>query len=117
MPIGGVQELKKNTSLEQVGKAKSKFDEIFSLELDKLKFSAHAQSRLTSREIDLSEPEIQRLESAVSQVEQKGGNESLVLLDDKAFIVSIPNRTVITVVDKSKMENNVFTNIDSAVFA
>ena len=117
MPIGGVQELKKITSLEQVGKAKSKFDEIFSLELDKLKFSAHAQSRLTSREIDLSEPEIQRLESAVSQVEQKGGNESLVLLDDKAFIVSIPNRTVITVVDKSKMENNVFTNIDSAVFA
>lgn len=117
MPIGGVQELKKHTSLERVGNAKSKFEEIFAQELDKLKFSAHAQSRLESRGISISDTEINRLETAVIQAEKKGGNESLVLLDEKAFIISIPNRTVITVIDKNNLENNVFTNIDSAVFA
>jgi flagellar operon protein len=47
----------------------------------------------------------------------KGARESLVLLDQTAFVVSVPNRTVITVVDKENLKQNVFTNIDSAVIA
>lgn len=117
MPIGGMQELKKHSSLAEVAKSKSSFQEIFAKELESVKFSAHAQSRLNSREIDLSDNEIARLESAVSQAQQKGGNESLVLMDEKAFIVSVPNRTVITVVNKNNLDSNVITNIDSAVFA
>ena len=117
MPIGGMQELKKHSSLAEVSKSKSSFQEIFAKELESVKFSAHAQSRLNSREIDLSDSEIARLESAVSQAQQKGGNESLVLMDEKAFIVSVPNRTVITVVNKNNLDSNVITNIDSAVFA
>lgn len=117
MPIGGMQELKKHSSLAEVSKSKSSFQEIFAKELESVKFSAHAQSRLNSREIDLSDKDIARLESAVSQAQQKGGNESLVLMDEKAFIVSVPNRTVITVVNKNNLDSNVITNIDSAVFA
>ena len=48
---------------------------------------------------------------------QKGARESLVLLDDVALVVSIKNRTVITAVDAANLKENVFTNIDSAVFA
>jgi len=34
-----------------------------------------------------------------------------------ALVVSVRNRTVITAVDKERLKENVFTNIDSAVIA
>ena len=36
---------------------------------------------------------------------------------DKAFIVNVPNKTVITAMDKAQLMSNVITNIDSAVIA
>jgi flagellar operon protein len=80
-----------------------------------LKFSAHAQERLASRQIDLKPEDLRRLEEGVNRVASKGSRESLVLKDDLAFVVSVTNRTVITAVDFSSMKGNVFTNIDSAV--
>lgn len=47
--------------------------------------------------------------------ERKGIRESLVLLDDLAFLVNVKNRTVITVVDAAANRGGVFTNIDGAV--
>ena len=47
---------------------------------------------------------------------QKGIQESLVVVDELAFIVNIPNKTVITAMDRSDTADNVFTNIDGAVF-
>jgi flagellar operon protein len=38
-------------------------------------------------------------------------------MDDLAMVVSVRNRTVVTVVDKEHLKQNVFTNIDSAVIA
>ncbi len=80
-----------------------------------LRFSAHALQRLESRGISLSSSEQARLEQAVGEVAAKGARESLILMDRLAFVVSVPNRTVITVMPQSDMENAVFTNIDSAV--
>jgi flagellar operon protein len=117
LPAGGVKELNKAPELTKPGKLGTQFEDIFTEELSKLKFSAHAQTRLSSREISLSNDEMTRLNSAVSKADEKGANESLVLLDDKAFIVSVPNKTVITVVNSSQMDERVITNIDSAVFA
>jgi flagellar operon protein len=37
------------------------------------------------------------------------------VMENQAFIVSVPNRTVITALDNNSMKENVFTNIDSAV--
>lgn len=82
-----------------------------------LKFSAHAQTRIQSRQINLGAEEMRRIEGAVQKAASKGARESLVLIDQAALVVSIPNRTVITVVDKDNMKQNVFTNIDSAVIA
>jgi flagellar operon protein len=44
---------------------------------------------------------------------EKGINESLVMVDNLAFIVSIKNNTVITAVGDD--DNKAFTNIDGAV--
>ncbi len=82
-----------------------------------LRFSAHAQTRLQSRNIALDGTHIARLEGAVQKAAGKGSRDALVLMDDLAMVVSVRNRTVITVVDKESMKQNVFTNIDSAVIA
>ena len=60
---------------------------------------------------------MERLRSAVDKAAGKGSRDSLVLMDDLAMVVSITNRTVVTVVDRENLKQNVFTNIDSAVIA
>ncbi|HRK58472.1 MAG TPA: TIGR02530 family flagellar biosynthesis protein, partial [Candidatus Kapabacteria bacterium] len=90
---------------------------LFEQEINKLRFSAHAQSRLTSRDVQLSDEDLQRIDTAIQRVQDKGGTETLVMLRDMAFVVSVPNKTVITAMQKNESEPTVFTNIDSAVFA
>ena len=93
------------------------FDAVLQREMQDLKFSKHAQERLSSRNITLNETDLSSLQQAVSRAQGKGAQDSLVLLRDMAFIVSVPNRTVVTAVDASSLKDNVFTNIDSAVIA
>lgn len=100
------------------GKA-GNFDQLLQnkIEQGNVKFSKHATERMNSRGIQFNPNQIQRLETAVSQVNAKGGKESLVMLDSTALVVSVKNETVVTVVDREQLKNNVFTNIDSAVIA
>lgn len=91
------------------------FSTVFERELDKLKFSNHANKRLESRNIQLTEIELGRLEGAVETAESKGSKDSLVMMDDKAFIINIPNRTVVTALHMQEEGEKVFTNIDSVV--
>lgn len=80
-----------------------------------LKFSSHAMERLNERGINLNGEELSKLSTAVSKAEGKGVQDSLILINDKAFIVSIKNRTVVTAMTGDALKENVFTNIDSAV--
>ncbi|MCB9365975.1 MAG: hypothetical protein H6508_02135 [Calditrichaeota bacterium] len=82
-----------------------------------VKFSAHAQNRLQHRQISLSDPQMARLAQGVNSAADKGGESSLVLLDNLAFIVSVRNRTVVTAMDQAQTGSHVFTQIDSAVIA
>src|SRR5688500_12090506 len=82
-----------------------------------VRFSAHAQQRLDQAAVHLDPQAMSRLEAAVEKAGLKGGKESLILLDDLAFVVSVKNRTVITAVGADRMADNVFTNIDSVVIA
>lgn len=82
-----------------------------------LKFSAHAEQRMRDRNIRLSDFELSRLQDAVDRAKAKGARESLVMMENAAFVVSVRNQTVITAVDRDNMRQNVFTNIDSAVIA
>jgi flagellar operon protein len=38
-----------------------------------------------------------------------------VIVDDLAFIVNVPNKTVVTAMNSRETEENVFTNINGAV--
>ncbi len=78
-----------------------------------LTFSKHANERLANRNIDLTDDQYQRLETGAKKAGEKGINESLVMIDNLAFIVSVKNNTVITAVNDG--EDRIFTNIDGAV--
>ncbi|MCF7802845.1 MAG: hypothetical protein K9N46_07185 [Candidatus Marinimicrobia bacterium] len=80
-----------------------------------VKFSSHAQQRIQQRKIPFGPDDLNLLSDAITKAAEKGSKESLVLMDSKAFVVSVPNRTVITAVDRAQMQDNVFTNIDSTV--
>src|SRR5579885_1830641 len=82
-----------------------------------VKFSTHAQQRLQQRDITLGEDDVAKINQGVDRAQEKGAKESLILLDDLAFVVSVKNRVVITAVDQPSMKQNVFTNIDSVVIA
>ena len=97
-------------------KGKESFKDLLSDQM-RVKFSSHAQKRLEQRQISLEPAEMTRLQKAVSDADSKGARDALVLLDNKAFIVSIPNRTVITALDSEEKSGKVFTNIDSAIVA
>jgi flagellar operon protein len=82
-----------------------------------LTISQHAQKRLDSSQVKLTDQDMQRINGAVQKASAKGSNQSLVMLDDLALVVSIKNRVVITAVDEARTKEGVFTNIDSMVIA
>ena len=100
--------------IKEVGES---FDSIFQRELEKIKFSSHALKRLEERQIQLSGDEMLKINSAVERAEQKGAKDSLVMMNSTAFIINIPNKTIITALPVEESSENVFTNIDSVVFA
>lgn len=92
------------------------FDSIFREELEKVKFSNHALKRLETRNIQLSDADLTKIQDAVDKAELKGSKNSLVMMDDTAFIINVPNRTVVTTMPVKEEGDNIFTNIDSVVF-
>ncbi len=83
--------------------------------LRKVKFSKHAASRLSTRDISLSSKEMARIEKGIGLAKQKGIKQTLIMMDDKVFVASAKNDTIITAVSGDKLKENVFTNIDGAV--
>lgn len=80
-----------------------------------LKFSKHAMGRLADRNIALSDSQLERLENGTKKAGQKGIRDSLVIVDQLAFIVNVPNQTVVTAMDSRETDENIFTNINGAV--
>lgn len=83
--------------------------------VSELKFSKHAFMRLEERNISLTKEQNARLENGVAKADEKGIKESLVMVDSLAFIVNIPSKTVVTAMDQTETQDNIFTNIDGAV--
>lgn len=82
-----------------------------------VKISSHAAQRLSERSITLGQAEMQRIGRAAEKVAAKGGRDALILMDRVGLILDVENRTVVTAMERLQMQDNVFTNIDSAVFA
>ncbi len=90
------------------------FADVLARQETKVKFSKHANERLRDRCIDLSDQDLAKLDDTVERMAAKGARESLIYMNDLAFLVSVKNRTVITAMDGTSAKENIFTNIDSA---
>ncbi|MBZ4666235.1 TIGR02530 family flagellar biosynthesis protein [Mahella sp.] len=90
------------------------FDDVLKGKLD-IKLSKHAEQRIKDRNINLTGEDADKLNQAVARAQAKGIKSSLILMQDKAFIVSVSSNTIITAVDKQHLADSIFTNIDGAV--
>lgn len=82
---------------------------------DSFTISSHAAERLNSRNINLSESDMRKINDGINLAKEKGSNECVLIYKDVAMVASVKNRTLITAVDKENGKGNVFTNIDSVV--
>ena len=104
--------------LQKQQQVKSDFSNILNEKLKEnagVKFSKHAEQRLQDRKINLTDNQKEKINKAVSRADEKGVKDSLVLMDNLAFVVNVKSRTVITAVNSNELKDNVFTNIDGAV--
>ena len=86
-----------------------------SMPASSLKFSNHAIERMQMRGIHFDPKRMESIQQAVNKAAAKGSKNTLLLTDDSALIVSVKDNTVVTVMDRNAMKENVFTNIDSTV--
>lgn len=103
---------------EAVTEAGLSFQEVLKTKTDEkedLKFSKHASIRLEQRGISLTDSQMARLSDGTKKAGMKGIRDSLVIVDELAFIVNVPKNTVVTALDSTETDTNVFTNIDGAV--
>lgn len=105
--------LKSEPAASSSSQSAVKFEDV--LNGKRLKFSKHAGERLADRNISLTDEQLRRLEEGTRKAGAKGINESLVLMDNMAFIVNITNNTVITAMNQQESAENIYTNIDGAV--
>ena len=117
--VGGIGNITSgNQPAHNVTKPNSNFEDIFAKKLfenKEVKFSKHAAQRLSDRNIALSDDQLDRLQRGAKLSSDKGIKESLVLMDEYAFIVNTENNTVITAMEHGREGENIYTNIDGAV--
>ncbi len=80
-----------------------------------IRLSAHAMQRLEEREISLTPQEQTDLSQAISQLDDKGARNALIVRQDAAFVVNVPNRTLVTAISQQELQQRVFTQIDSTM--
>lgn len=110
--IGGKGKVTNETSAEGLS-----FEEILKQKQgdEGIRFSKHAAGRLQDRGIELTDDQMERLNDGVKKAQSKGIKDSLVIVDELAFIVNVPNQTVVTAMTGKDAQENVFTNINGAV--
>ena len=119
--LHGIQSSQQSRAAELLRRADAgaSFETLLQEQLSKntgqVQFSKHAQLRAEQRNIDLNEDLLSGLNEAVSKARNKDAKDVVIFDAKHAFIVNIPNNTVITAMSGSELKENVFTNIDSAV--
>lgn len=121
-PIQSIHQVVEKTKASPKSKVQSSekdFSTVLSESLNQakdVKMSKHATQRLEARKISLDENQVERLKNAVDKASTKGVRDTLVVMDNLAFVVNVSARTVITAVNQNELKENVFTQIDGAVF-
>lgn len=117
-PVVSTNSKKRATPNNNLSVENKSFNEILRQtinENNEITFSKHALQRIEKRNINISTSDMEKLKNAVNMANKKGVKDSLVLLNNTAFIVNVPSKTVVTAVNEDSIKDNVFTNINGAV--
>jgi flagellar operon protein len=79
-------------------------------------FSKHAQARVEERGIEITPDLMDQLRGGLVRAQAKGATNILAMDDQRAFIINVPSAKVITALTQDELKENIFTNIDGAVF-
>ncbi|MYL48691.1 flagellar protein [Halobacillus litoralis] len=88
----------------------------FLQEAKEIKVSKHAMERMRHRKIEISEQTWTKIGEKMTEASKKGVDQSLVVLNDVALVVSSKNRTVVTAMDRNETQSQIFTNINGTIF-
>lgn len=91
------------------------FNQALSHETSQLTISKHASERIEQRGIQINANQWDKIGLKVSEAKRKGVNESLVIVNNAALIVSAKNETVITAMNLQEASNQIFTKINGAI--
>ena len=109
--------VKNNSTQNNVNKNKAaNFKDMLSgIQNKEIKFSKHAKDRMDKRNLSLDKDDMLKLEEALGKAEKKGIKETLIIMNNQAFIANVANKTIITAVSNDGLKESIFTNIDGAV--
>ena len=124
--IPQVSKVGKGRAAEQTQKGKEvrnpdEFKNLLSEHIDTVKsehginLSYHAAKRLQERELPMDSFEYLKLREGIDKLKSKGGQDSLIITKNAAYIVDVNNDKIVTAMDKGKMGENVITKIDSTL--
>lgn len=116
-PIGTFEPIKNTYEKSTIRvEEKSSFKDVLNNVINKNEgfiVSKHAAERLNS--IHFTDTDMKEIEKGFEIAKNKKSKNSVILYKDTALIASIENRTLITAVEKERVKDNIFTNIDSVV--
>jgi flagellar operon protein len=82
---------------------------------DQVAIAPEAADRLAGLGVSLDESQLRGIGEATDRAQAHGAREILVMLDQFNVVVDVASRTIITAADRASLQNDVITNIDSAV--
>jgi flagellar operon protein len=80
-----------------------------------LKLSSHAEKRVYSRGVNLTEYPGAELDARLGEAQRRGAKSALVMSGEAALLVNVPERTVITAFSPQDLRERVITDIDSVI--
>ena len=76
-------------------------------------FSDKANKNLMDINGPLNIDQITRLESGLGRFKERGAKTGVLLMDETAFVVNVNKQSIVSTMGKEKVQENVFSNIDS----
>lgn len=116
MPIGNSNNINTQDKLKVHGN--NSFQSILKEKIQQqgqIKFSKHAQERLISRNVQLTNEDLEKIDNAVERASKKGIKDTLILIGNNALIANVRSKTIITAATEDTLKDNIFTNIDGAI--
>lgn len=78
-----------------------------------ISFSDKASKILHEINGNLTTEQMNRLESGLEKLKNKGVVSGILLMDSTAFVLNVKNQTVMTTIGENRIQDNVFSNFDA----